>query len=433
MSVTRKSFLALLFLLLPVVGSADLLEDSKEMLGQVALHGFFDSRSGIKTQWDEANRQTNLLEGRLQLEGLYQGETISWQLRGDLVADFAASTQKVDLDLGTGFIDLRDANLIWTPRDWLDLKIGRQIITWGTGDLLFLNDLFPKDWVSFLIGRDEEYLKAPSDALMASFFSKWANLDLVYTPRFDHDRYISGERVTYYNPVLGGVTGRSDPLTVDTPTGWFSDDELALRISHNVSGYEAAFYSYFGFWKSPVGYDPAGEVNTFPNLNVYGASLRTSLLGGIGNIEGAYYDSSQDRNGSDPYIPNSEYRLLLGYEREVVKEFTLAAQYYLEYMENYRVYEANLPEAAIKRDQARHLLTLRLTQLLLNQNLNLSLFAFYSPSDADYYLRPQVSYKVTDDWKVSCGANLFGGQDVHTFFRQYQNNSNVYAAVRYSF
>ncbi len=62
------------------------------------------------------------------------------------------------------------------------ITLGRQILTWGTGDLVFINDLFPKDWVSFFIGRDVEYLKAPSDALKVSAFSSWANLDLVYTP-----------------------------------------------------------------------------------------------------------------------------------------------------------------------------------------------------------------------------------------------------------
>ena len=50
------------------------------------------------------------------------------------------------------------------------------------GDLLFINDLFPKDWVSFFVGRDDEYLKAPSDSLKASFFNELFNLDFVYTP-----------------------------------------------------------------------------------------------------------------------------------------------------------------------------------------------------------------------------------------------------------
>ena len=44
------------------------------------------------------------------------------------------------------------------------------MLTWGTGDLLFINDLFPKNWKSLAIGRDDEYLKDPSGAVKASFF-----------------------------------------------------------------------------------------------------------------------------------------------------------------------------------------------------------------------------------------------------------------------
>ena len=36
-----------------------------------------------------------------------------------------------------------------------DLKIGQQVLTWGTGDYVFLNDLFPKDYQSFFSGRDD--------------------------------------------------------------------------------------------------------------------------------------------------------------------------------------------------------------------------------------------------------------------------------------
>jgi hypothetical protein len=74
----------------------------------------------------------------------------------------------------------------------MDVKLGRQILTWGTGDLIFINDLFPKDWISFFIGRDTDYLKAPSDAIKVSLFGEQANLDIVYTPQFDSDRFIEG-------------------------------------------------------------------------------------------------------------------------------------------------------------------------------------------------------------------------------------------------
>ncbi len=44
------------------------------------------------------------------------------------------------------------------------------------------------------------------------------------------------------------------------------------------------------------------------------------------------------------------------------------------------------------RDHFRHLTTVRLTKLLMNQNLWLSLFTYYSPSDKDAHLRPNVNY-----------------------------------------
>jgi len=59
----------------------------------------------------------------------------------------------------------RELKLEIFPALWWDLKIGRQILTWGKGDYVFINDLFPKDYRSFLSGRNIEYLKAPSDAI----------------------------------------------------------------------------------------------------------------------------------------------------------------------------------------------------------------------------------------------------------------------------
>lgn len=402
-------------------------------LDEIELHGFVDSRAGMRTTSDPTQRQTTLLEGRLQLESSHQGEAVSWQVRSDFVADGVADDENLDLQEGSGPIDLREANLLFSPLDWVDVKAGRQILTWGTGDLLFINDLFPKDWQSFFIGRDLAYLKAPSDALLVSLFPSWGTIDLVYTPRFDPDRYISGERLSYYSPVAGRSVGHQDQLRVDKRKELFSEDELALRISRNLAGFEAALYGYHGYWKSPVGYDPASGRNTFPPLNVVGASLRGSFVGGIANMEIGQYDSRDDSDGDDPFVPNSQARVLLGYERELARDLTGGVQYYLEHMNDYSAYRRTLPAGAPAQDQDRQLLTLRLTSLLLNQNLTLSLFAYLSPSDQDFYLRPTFSYKLTDSWQLSGGGNLFGGSEESTFFGQFEDNSNAYAAVRYSF
>jgi hypothetical protein len=146
-----------------------------------------------------------------------------------------------------------------------------------------------------------------------------------------------------------------------------------------------------------------------------------------------YYDSRDDTNGTNTLVRNSELRLVLGYEQELATELTGGLQWYVESMQEYGAYQANLPEGANQRDRNRHVITIRLTKLLMNQNLTLSLFNFYSPTDEDGYLRLKGNYKLTDAWQLRAGVNLFYGQESFTFFGQFEQASNLYGAVRYGF
>jgi len=302
--------------------------------------------------------------------------------------------------------------------DTMDVKFGRQVLTWGTGDLLFINDLFPKDWQSFFIGRDVEYLKAPSDAVKVSFFSDAVNLDVTYTPEFDSDRFISGERLSYWNPLADGgrFAGADRTLSVERRREFFEEDEIALRLYRNISNYELAFYGYWGYWKSPGGFNETMSAAVFPELYVYGTSLRGTVGKGIGNIEIGYYDSVDDRSGDDFLINNSEMRYLLGYNQEIGMNFTAGVQYYVEQMLDYGSYESALPVGMPTRDEFRHVTSLRLTKLLMNQNLRLSLFTYYCPSDEDVYVRPIANYKASDRLSLELGSNIFFGDDDYTFF-----------------
>ena len=194
-----------------------------------------------------------------------------------------------------------------------------------------------------------------------------------------------------------------------------------------------ALYAYSGFWQEPEGMNPQTTSATWPRLNVYGASLRTALLGGIANIEGGYYDSIQSDEGKDPFVRPGEFRFLAGFERELASELTGGFQYYIEVMDDYSNYEVALPAGVHARDEYRHMLTMRLTKMLMNQNLNLSLFCYYSPSDEDGYVRAKAGYKITDRWLGELGTNVFWGTEEYTFWGRFQNNTNLYAGLRYSF
>jgi hypothetical protein len=400
------------------------------------LHGFIDYGYGLRTQNDPFEDDKSLDEIRLQLDSIWYHDLFTAQLKADLLYDnLAENHNDVDLDMGRGFFDLRQANVMFSPLGWMDVKVGRQVLTWGTGDLVFINDMFPKDWQSFFLGRDVEYLKAPSDAVFVSMFPGVVSIDLAYMPCFDADRHITGERISYWNGQ--SIVGQNSVLDTDRPNGWFDDEEISARIYRNLGAYEVAVYGYDGFWKSPGGMDPTTGKWLFPNLSVYGASTRGPLGSGIANIEAGYYDSADDRDGDDPFINNSESRFLVGYEQEVAKNLTIAVQYYLEHMMDYSTYRQALIDMMAfndsARDEDRHTLTLRITSLLMNQNLILSCFTRYSPSDKDVYIKPTATYKISDQWQAAIGGDIFFGSDEYSFLGQFENNSNIHASLRCSF
>jgi hypothetical protein len=429
--------LLVLLLLLMVLGipiiatgqegaSDDWGDDDWAEAGETGLpwHGFLEGALG--SRWDEdaqlGHRQT-LGEARIRVETERAGESLTIRFKGEVWYDNYIEELEADI---------RDFTFAFSPSPNWDLKFGRQVLTWGTGDLVFLNDLFPKDWVSFFAGRDTEYLKAPSNAFRATWFTDIVNLDFAWTPIFEPDVYLNGERFSFFSSLAGRRVAPMPPLSALKPDRQLANGELAVRLFRTVSSVEYAFYVYRGFFHQPSALTESLQA-TFAPLTALGASLRRPVMSGLLNVETAFYMSRDDRSGSDPLLPNDQVRVLLGYEREAVTNLTVAFQYYLEWTRDHGALIANSPTPQFEPDEFRHLLTNRLTYRLNQDRLVLSLFTFWSPSDKDYYVRPVMNYRYSDQWSLAVGANLFGGDQEHTFFNQFGDNSNVYARFRYSY
>ncbi len=393
--------------------------------GNIEVNGFLEVRDGERIRQDpnEPKRLT-MRETRLQLEFNRSFDWGEMKIKSDYQHDWG---------LGKNELNLREANIFFTPFEFVDIKIGRQIITWGTGDLIFINDLFPKDWVSFFIGRDDEYLKIPADALKFTFYSDQVNLDIVYLPRFESDRFTTGKRLSYWNQALGRKAGWGEQLVAEDRDDWLRDDEMAIRLFRNIRGWELALYGYRGFWKNPGGLDLAENKLTFPRMNAYGGSIRGNIGGGVVSVEMGYVNSLDDRIGDNPLVNNSEFRLLAGFEKEFARDFKVGLQYYRQRMIQHDDYLTTLSPSAHAIDEFTPLYALRLTKSLLNQDLRLSLFVYYLPGDRDGYLRSTGHYRISDRCSVELGANIFAAAQEYAFFGQYRDNTNIYLGLRYSF
>jgi hypothetical protein len=400
------------------------------------VHGFAESAFGLRLGdgFDVKHSRYNLLEQRLQLktyyfapEGLVPARyRASVHFKGDFTVDeyFAGKT---------GF-DLREAAVSVSPSEVMDVKLGRQVLTWGTGDYLFINDVFPKDYVSFFIGRDDEYLKKPSDAVRFSLYPRAVNIDFVLIPFFEPNTIAEGDRVSFFDSFQQGIAGRDSDRDLLEPARQGRNIEYAGRFFRTFGAAEAALYWFRGFDHSPRSYkNEALHQLYYQRQDVYGASLRGPTLGGIASLEAGYVYSPEDADGTNRLIENSMFKAMGGYEKDLGNDFKIGLQYYYEQKLDYDAYQVGLLQRDYFWDEQRHVLTQRFTKLFKSQTVMLSVFNFYSPSDRDGYLRPMVSYDISDQWKLTVGANLPWGEDVITEFGQMRKNKNLYARVRYSF
>jgi hypothetical protein len=399
---------------------------SQAVAEELSVHGFLQANYDFRlTGRQPPNSQDGALlfgEERFQLRLGYSKETVRLFTRTDFFYDHVANRPGVES---------REAYAEGSAGP-ADVRAGRQILIWGVGDYLFINDVFAKDWGAFFSGRPVEYLRVPQDAVKLDLGTTGLSAEIVAIPLFQSDKLPLRNRFVQFDPFPGVAR------TTQQPRLAFQNTEVAARIYGTTWGFDSALYLYRGFFRMPTLLPdrttaPTLITESFPRLAVYGASMRGNALGGVVSAEVGYYDSLDDQAGRNPSIPNSSFRYLTGYQRQLWEDFTIGLQYYGEQMFQYDAYRAALSEGFPGQDQHRQLLTLRLTQLFWNQTLRVGLFSFYSPTDQDYYLIPEVRYSVTDNLWMSATGNVFGGRRATTFFGQFDPDDNLAVTVRYEF
>jgi len=397
---------------------------------EFSIHGFVQANYSLRMAGTEGllNARGQPLPDYILGDERLQVELSRFSDNATLLGKFDLYHDGVDERAG---IDLREA-YVDLHLDRFELRVGRQIITWGTGDLIFINDVFPKDWIAFLSGRPLEYLKFGSDAINLTAYPEIFSAQLVIIPFYQPDIVPRGERLVAFNP-FPSARGRIENRVENS----IDNTQLAFRLFRYVGNYDVSMFAYKGFFPSPPGvsFDVSTNVVTvfYPRLNIYGASIQGSALDGVLSLEFGYYDSRDDASGSDPSIENSQIRFLTGYQRSVGENFTLGLQYYGENISQYLEYTRSLPSGFPQRRELRHTLSVRLTQHLRYQTVRLSLFSFYSPNDADYYLNPEVLYEFGDGIGIRVGGTIMGGEKEYTFFGQFEKNDNVYFVLRYAY
>lgn len=429
----KTRIITLIIALIMITSSATKAELYLDGFLQGLYGGRLDSNNPTNTEYTASETRLQLRTEHISDKGEFFGR-MDFSYDGSLDPEY-------DVELREGYLKFRLGSKF-------DFKVGRQVLTWGTGDLIFINDVFAKDYRSFFVGRDDQYLKAPQNALRMEYYNPVGTFSVVWTPRFTPNRLPTGARLSYYMPPMpdgeggmteGGIvgTGINEMYYFDPslPEATFGNSEIATRLQRQVGSFNAALYFYKGFYKNPRGLDQATMMPYYPRLNVYGASLRGAKFGGVLWLEGGYLDSRDDTDGDNPYAPNSTVTGMIGFERQVATNLTANLQWQVDYMLDYDKFELEqlMMNSVYYRDEVRHLLTSRVTKLLKAETVTLSGFVFYSPTDEDVYFRFSTEYKYTDEITLTFGGNIFDGNHPNTDYGQFALNDNLYAKMTYGF
>src|SRR3990172_6164736 len=188
-----------------MVGASLSLACSIAAAGQgVSLDGFAQSHVAVRTSRVDClsgtacNVPAAELRGQLKAEGKNSSGNAAFHTRMDPLRDAAVDdTRLVTREL---FGDLTS--------DKASARLGRQVITWGVGDLLFINDTFPRDWVAMFTGQPMQYLKLGSDALKLNAYPSPVNLEWVIAG-FRPDNTPTRQRFILADPLPSGLPRRT--------------------------------------------------------------------------------------------------------------------------------------------------------------------------------------------------------------------------------
>lgn len=415
---------------------------------EIEQGGHIGKKSVVDKNWVMSNR-------RFRLATSSANELGSVFLKADFIEDSITRESRVDL---------REARVVITPSQQIDLSIGKQVNTWGVADMLFINDLFPKNWVSNFLGRDMESMKDSANSFrLTGYFGK-AILDVVYHPEFAPDTTPTGCRLSVYNPNTSALTANADSCGSDSPVFNQPEDdssETAVRLKVQLGSYELAAYSYKGFYKNPKGIQWADATGTgtgvtdlaagmaagyttmtsyYPELQALGASLEGQLGPGIVTFETGLYDSLEDKDGDNPLIENSQMKFLLGYRMDFSAHIGAGVQWYQEQMLQYDEYEEAVATYFsqaydYRKKKQQNTYTLRLTVKAQQETLWVNLFRYQRPEDRDAFTKLDLTKRLNDNLEMVFGMNLFEGDDNYTDreFGMLKNDDNLFARVKYNF
>lgn len=420
-------------------------------LAQLNTTGFIRNYNALRTQAEH-----ELIAGRNRLrldfnQSLSQGQIV---ISNDIQNIYTQSADSINYRLREAYVDLYFKSS--------DLRIGKQIITWGRAEGTFITDILtPVDITEFLT-QDFADLRLGITAIKYSHYFGSDYLQLVVNPVFKPNKLPSlGNR---WFPQLPFSTSIPINLFQGTPEAKLKNVQLAGRYAFRSNldydldlgllywNYPTPRYSKTLQAELPTVQLNLSEQYTQSFIAMYSGSFKlTDKL--ILTSESAYYNNrlvdyfpealqSLDLQNPAPAELFQIGQIFSQNEDGFLKErpwlismlglqynfwgITANGQFVNEHTFDY--------DPTILQDQNFVYTTLSLRRGFFRDTLELLGFSRYNFSGQDFWINSEITYTGIDAVEFSAGAHLFGGNNPgefygHVSFEDYAQNSFAYLRV----
>lgn len=321
-------------------------------------------------------------------------------------------------------------NAYWFLRtERVDLRLGQQKIRWGKADGINPTDFFtPSDYTVPLPLEDDRYLSVP--AIRADIhINDTESISLVAEPGF------TPTKLPWPKP---------SPVRVvnDEPSGW----QAGARWLHTGERLDWSASIFHGFSTLPLlDFDQTSSaaapsfIRHYTAITGIGADVARNF-GQYGFRAEAAYTRPHSRD--DRLSVRPSYSVVAGFDRSFDEwNFNLQALWR---------YTPDLPETriqllppqqwaatqnAIVHGQQKHVMygmTARVVAEWLNDTLQTEVLAVANFSPNNYFLRPLLTYAISDRTKLRLGAEYYSGPDL-TYFGSLKRNRTAFMEVQFSY
>ena len=311
--------------------------------------------------------------------------------------------------------------------NFLEVKAGRQIVTWGVADGLRITDLIsPMDYTEFM-ANDYDDIRVPVNAINLKYPGESFSAELVFVPVPEYFVMPSGEDNPWSMPVPEGV---SMDLS-GTPEKHIKNSEVGTRLRFFLENLDFSLTALRTFNKSPVtiaDYDPETK-----SVVIQGIYKPMYVLGGDFSIPvsefvvrgemAGYFGEPIALNDSRRYRLRKTFNVLLGLDWYAGDNWTFMVQYMHKVIMDYR--------KELGMDQNTSMVTARISKEVLNNTLKLSVYGMFDIDNVSFYIRPAADYLLNDQITLSLGADILGGR--RGTFKTYEDNTQIWVKGKYFF